>query len=61
MYRILENLRKTFFYWKKIQLQVSKWGEFWEKKSKSLWVAATFFHEKRFCDFLDFFLEMKFR
>ena len=29
---ILENLRKTFFYWKKIQLQVSKSGVFSEKK-----------------------------
>ena len=42
MWRILENLRKTFFYWKKIQLQVSKLGYFGEKKSKSLWVAGTF-------------------
>ena len=29
--RILENLEKTFFYWKKIQLQVSKKMEFWFK------------------------------
>ena len=29
--RILENLRKTFFYWKKIQLQVSKKVGFWFK------------------------------
>ena len=28
---ILENLEKTFFYWKKIQLQVSKKSEFWFK------------------------------
>ena len=46
MCRILENLRKTFFYWKKIQLQVSKWGVFWGKKSKSAWVAGTFFRKK---------------
>ena len=29
--RILENLKKTFFYRKKIQLQVSKKMEFWSK------------------------------
>ena len=38
---------KNFFYWKKIRLQVSKWGVFCDQKS--------------FSDFLDFFLEMKFR
>ena len=31
MYRILENLRKTFFYWKKIRLQVENRGYFWKK------------------------------
>ena len=30
--RILENLRKTFFYWKKILLQVEKSGVFSDKK-----------------------------
>ena len=61
MCRILENPQKTFFYWKKIQLQVSKWGYFGEKKSKSLWVVGTFFMKKGFSDFLDFFLEIRFR
>merc|ERR1711973_70192 len=55
-FRILENLRKTFFYWKKIQLQVSKSGvvskkwEFWFKfpmgnrrSSNSLWEIGLFF------------------
>ena len=48
--RILENLRKTFFYWKKIQLQVSKKWEFWFKflmanrrSSNSLWEIGPFF------------------
>ena len=31
MLSILENLKKTFFWRKKIQLQVSKSGVFWEK------------------------------
>ena len=61
MCRILENLRKTFFYWKKIRLQVQKSGVFWEKKSKTPLVAGTFFREKRFSDFLGVFLEIKFR
>ena len=59
MCRILENLRKTFFYWKKIQLQVSKWGVFWGKKSKSAWVAGTFFHEKTVLRFFIFFFRNK--
>ena len=32
MLSILENLRKTFFYWKKIRLQVENRGYFWKKK-----------------------------
>ena len=48
--RILQNLRKTFFNWKKIQLQVPKSGVF-----------GGFGEQKSFFDFLFFFLEMKFR
>ena len=45
--RILENLQKTFFYWKNIRLQISKWGVFCD--------------QKRFSDFFFLFLEIKFR
>ena len=34
---------KNFFKWKKIQLEFSKSGIFWEKKSKSHQVGGTFF------------------
>jgi len=52
MLSILENLEKTFFFWKKIRLQVSKSGVFWEKKSNSPLVAGTFFREKNVLEFL---------
>ena len=44
--RILENLKKTFFFQKKIQLQVSKSAVFWKKKIKILMGSRHFFPQK---------------
>merc|ERR1712168_1475589 len=47
IYPIFENVQKTFFYWKKIQLQFSKSGIFWKKKIKTPPGSRHFFLRKK--------------